>query len=109
MEKTKNLPWSFTVVFDEKKAKDNGYTTDELYDYVDEVVAQYNVERLGHSEWHTKSGQDQSIAQYRALSTLSKDPMVMKSIASLMFFERGINPHDFLEITRRFTPERLYA
>ena len=86
MEKTKNLPWSFTVVFDEKKAKDNGYTTDELYDYVDEVVA-----------------------QYRALSTLSKDPMIMKSIASLMFFERGINPHDFLEITRRLTPERLYA
>lgn len=109
MEKTKNLPWSFTVVFDEKKAKDNGHTTGELYDYVDEVVAQYDVERIGHSEWHTKSGQDESIAQYLALSRLSKDPAVMKTLSSLTFFEEdGDEPIDFIDIVKSVTPERVY-
>lgn len=30
-----NLPWSFTIVFDEDKAKAHGYDVDTLYEYGD--------------------------------------------------------------------------
>ena len=34
MAETTMEPWSFTIVFDEDKAKKNGYEVDTLYDYV---------------------------------------------------------------------------
>ena len=42
MAETTMEPWSFTIVFDEDKAKKNGYEVDTLYDYVGK-----NVEGLG--------------------------------------------------------------
>lgn len=35
MAETTMEPWSFTIVFDEDKAKKNGYEVDTLYDYVE--------------------------------------------------------------------------
>ena len=109
MVEIEDLPWSFTVTFDEKKAQKNGYTTDELYDYVDESVSRYNVERLSYNKWHTKSGQDQLFAQYRALTALTKDPAVMKNISSITFSEEGRTSFDLIEIIKRRNPERIYA
>lgn len=43
MAETTMEPWSFTIVFDEDKAKKNGYGVDTLYDYVGK-----NVEGLGN-------------------------------------------------------------
>lgn len=43
MAETTMEPWSFTIVFDEDKAKKNGYEVDTLYDYVGK-----NVEGLGN-------------------------------------------------------------
>ena len=43
MAETTMEPWSFTIVFDEDKAKKNGYEVDTLYDYVGK-----NVEGLGY-------------------------------------------------------------
>ena len=85
MVKTEDLPWSFTVTFDEKKAQKNGYTTDELYDYVNESITQYDV-----------------------AEELSKDPVVMKNISSITFFEEERIPFDLIEILRRHNPERIY-
>lgn len=38
MAETTMEPWSFTIVFDEDKAKKNGYEVDTLYDYVGKNV-----------------------------------------------------------------------
>lgn len=38
MAETTMEPWSFTIVFDEDKAKKNGYEVDTLYDYVGKKV-----------------------------------------------------------------------
>lgn len=46
MAETTMEPWSFTIVFDEDKAKKNGYEVDTLYDYVGK-----NVEGLGKGRW----------------------------------------------------------
>ena len=110
MVETEDLPWSFTVTFDEKKAQKNGYTTDELYDYVNESISQYDVERLSYNKWHARLGQeDQLFAQYRALEELSKDPVVMKNISSITFFEEERIPFNLIEILRRHNPERIYG
>lgn len=45
MAETTMEPWSFTIVFDEDKAKKNGYEVDTLYDYVGK-----NVEGLRKSQ-----------------------------------------------------------
>lgn len=37
MAETTMEPWSFTIVFDEDKAKKNGYEVDTLYDYVGKI------------------------------------------------------------------------
>lgn len=44
MAETTMEPWSFAIVFDEDKAKKNGYEVDTLYDYVGK-----NVEGLGRT------------------------------------------------------------
>ena len=109
MVKTEDLPWSFTVTFDEKKAQKNGYTTDELYDYVDESISQYDVERLSYNKWHARLGQkDQFFAQYRALTALTKDSVVMKNISSITFSEERRTSFDLIEIIKRLYPERIY-
>ena len=52
--------------------------------------------------------EDQLFAQYRALEELSKDPVVMKNISSITFFEEERIPFDLIEILRRHNPERIY-
>ena len=51
MAETTMEPWSFTIVFDEDKAKKNGYEVDTLYDYVGK-----NVEGLGTNASHAELG-----------------------------------------------------
>lgn len=51
MENTlKLVPWHFTIVFDEDKAKRNGYDIQTLYDYTDRNVSRYGCVRIaqGH-------------------------------------------------------------
>lgn len=46
MAETTMEPWSFTIVFDEDKAKKNGYEVDTLYDYVGKNVEGLENERI---------------------------------------------------------------
>ena len=39
-------PWSFTIEFDEDKAKRNGYDIQTLYDYTDRNVSRYGCVRI---------------------------------------------------------------
>lgn len=48
MVETAMEPWSFTIVFDEDKAKKNGYEVDTLYDYVGKNVEGLGNERVAH-------------------------------------------------------------
>lgn len=51
MAETTMEPWSFTIVFDEDKAKKNGYEVDTLYDYVGKNVEGLGNERVAHGTW----------------------------------------------------------
>ena len=52
MENTlKPVPWHFTIVFDEDKAKRNGYDIQTLYDYTDRNVSRYGCVRIAQGTW----------------------------------------------------------
>lgn len=45
------IPWSFTIEFDEEKAKRNGYDIETLYDYVGRNVSRYGCVRIAQGTW----------------------------------------------------------
>lgn len=103
---TKSVPWSFTIEFDEEKAKRNGYDIETLYDYVGRNVEKYGVTRIGHGTWKAKVG-DEVESQCLALSMLSKMKWVMQNIKSLTAFEDDTDEIDYLDVLRRYAPQRL--
>lgn len=108
MDTVQKQPWSFTIVFDEEKAKKNGYNIETLYDYVGKNVEQYGLTRIGHSTWKAKPD-DEVESQCFALIMLSKTKWVMQNIKSLIAFEDDTDEIDYLDILRRRVPERLYV
>lgn len=104
----KKQPWSFIIIFDEEKAKRNGYDIETLYDYVGKNVEKYGLTRIGHETWKAKVG-DEVESQCLALIMLSKMKWVMQNIKSLIAFEDDTDEIDYLEILRRRVPERLYV
>ena len=71
MAETTMEPWSFTIVFDEDKAKKNGYEVDTLYDYVGKNVEGLGNERIARGTWRAAKGYDEVDAQTLAISKLS--------------------------------------
>lgn len=59
MAETTMEPWSFTIVFDEDKAKKNGYEVDTLYDYVGKNVEGLGNERIARGTWRAAKGHDE--------------------------------------------------
>lgn len=100
MAETTMEPWSFTIVFDEDKAKKNGYEVDTLYDYVGKNVEGFGNERIARGTWRAAKGCDEVDAQTLAISKLSRQKWVMQNIESLAFREDddeiydGIGPSD---------------
>lgn len=87
MAETTMEPWSFTIVFDEDKAKKNGYEVDTLYDYVGKNVEGLGNERIARGTWRAAKGYDEVDAQTLAISKLSRQKWVMQNIKSLAFRE----------------------
>lgn len=108
MQKTKGVPWSFIIEFDEGKAARNGYDLDTLYDYVGRNVEKYGVTRVARGTWKAKDGEEVE-SQCLALSIISKAKWIMQNIKSLTVFEDDADGFDGLEVIRRTNPERLLA
>lgn len=53
-------PWSFTIEFDEDKAKRNGYDIQTLYDYTDRNVFRYGCVRIAQGTWRAAEGNESS-------------------------------------------------
>lgn len=105
---TKSVPWSFTIEFDEEKAKRNGYDIETLYDYVGRNVEKYGVTRIGHGTWKAKVG-DEVESQCLALSMLSNAKWVMRNVKSLVAFEDDTDAIDCLDVFRKTDPQCLYT
>lgn len=102
-----DVPWSFTIVFDESKAQHHGYDINELYDCVDENVQRYGLTRLAQGTWKANE-QDRVESQCLAVSLLSKQDWVMQNIASFTVHENGTTAIDYLEIIKEQFPQRVY-
>ena len=100
MAETTMEPWSFTIVFDEDKAKKNGYEVDTLYDYVGKNVEGLGNERITRGTWRAAKGY--------AISKLSRQKWVMQNIKSLAFREDDDEIYDGIETIRRVYPERVF-
>lgn len=100
-------PWSFTIEFDEGKAKRNGYDLDTLYDYVGKNVEQFGNVRIARGTWKAKAD-DEVESQCLALSLLSKAKWVMQNVKSLTAREDDPEGFDCLDVIRHTNPERLY-
>lgn len=107
MAETTMEPWSFTIVFDEDKAKKNGYEVDTLYDYVGKNVEGLGNERIARGTWRAAKGYDEVDAQTLAISKLSRQKWVMQNIKSLAFREDDDEIYDGIETIRRVYPERF--
>lgn len=100
------VPWSFTIEFDEGKAKENGYDVETLYGCVGRNVERYGAVRIGRGTWKAKSG-DEVGSQCLALSMLSEMKWVMENVKSLTAFEDDADEIDYLDVLRRYAPQRL--
>lgn len=108
MAETTMEPWSFTIVFDEDKAKKNGYEVDTLYGYVGKNVEGLGNERIARGTWRAAKGYDEVDAQTIAISKLSRQKWVMQNIKSLAFREDDDEIYDGIETIRRVYPERVF-
>lgn len=108
MAETTMEPWSFTIVFDEDKAKKNGYEVDTLYDYVGKNVEGLGNERIARGAWRAAKGYDEVDAQTLAISKLSRQKWVMQNIKSLAFREDDDEIYDGIETIRRVYPEPVF-
>lgn len=59
-------PWSFTIEFDEDKAKRNGYDIETLYDYTDRNVSRYGCVRIAQGTWKAADGKGRSASRCRS-------------------------------------------
>lgn len=107
MAETTMEPWSFTIVFDEDKAKKNGYEVDTLYDYVGKNVEGLGNERIARGTWRAAKGYDEVDAQTLAISKLSRQKWVMQNIKSLAFREDDDEIYDGIETINDFTAAAL--
>lgn len=108
MSKMTMEPWSFTIVFDEGKARKNGYEVDTLYDYVGKNIEGLGNERTARGTWRVAKGNDAIDAQTLAISKLSRQKWVMQNIKSLAYREDDDAIHDGIETIRQVYPNRVF-
>lgn len=107
MTDTNHQPWHFTIVFDEEKARRNGYDVDELYDCVGRYVEPRGNVRTGRGSWQAKSREVQFGAQIPTKAVLAKQDWVMEHVVSWTSWEDDPEGHDFLAILREVRPELI--
>lgn len=101
-------PWSFTIEFDEDKAKRNGYDIETLYDYVGKNIEHLGIERIARDTWKVKDIRDKVTAQCAALCGLARKGWVMENIKSWTVYEGDSNDgHDYLQVIREVSPELM--
>lgn len=105
----KNLPWSFTIEFDEDKAKAHGYNVDMLYEYVGKNIERFGNHRIDKRTWVSNPNVDEIRSQYLALSLLAEQKWVMQNIKSVTVFEDDSAGYDWLAVVKRVQPECIYA
>lgn len=99
--------WHFTIEFDERKARANGYDPDELYDCVGRIVEPMGNVRTGRGSWQAESRENQFGAQCPAVALLVKQPWVMENVMSLTTYEDMNEPdgEDYLAMARCVRPD----
>lgn len=100
------VPWSFTIEFDEGKARLGGYNVEELYDCTDRNVSRYGCVRAARGTWRAAEG-DEVESQCLALSLLSRADWFMRTVGSITAFEDDTDEIDYLDVLRRYAPHRL--
>lgn len=108
MDMKKGIPWSFTIEFDEAKARRNGYDIETLYDYVDKNIRHLGIERIARGTWRVGDIRDKVTAQCTALCGLARKVWVMENIKNWSVYEGnpGIG-HDYLDVIREVSPELI--
>ena len=97
----------FTVVFDEAKARRNGYDPDVLYEYVGRNVEPMGNVRVGRGTWQVREGADEFRAQAVALSDLVRMRWVMENVESITSYGEDGTSEDYLQVIRDVSPELL--
>lgn len=108
---SEKIPWRFTIVFDEGKARKNGYDVQELYDCVGRIVEPCGNVRTGRGSWQAASRDVQFAAQIPVKMRLAQLGWVMENVDSWTSWEDADGPegHDFLQILRETCPELVIA
>lgn len=108
-KKKSGTPWSFTIEFDEEKAKRNGYDVETLYEYVGKNIEQIGNVRISRDTWKADDhAKDKVIAQCAAQARLSKMKWFMQNIKSWIVYESDPSiPYDHLQTIREISPQLI--
>lgn len=107
MTDKKNLPLSFTVTFDERKARAHGYDVDTLYEYVGKNMEPMGNVRVGRGTWQVREGADEFKAQAVALSRLVRMRWVMENVSEITSRDEEGAPEDYLQVIREVSPQLI--
>lgn len=99
------LPWSFTIEFDEGRARRNGYDSDTLYEYVGRSVEPLGNVRVARGTWRAAEGADEVMAQVIALRRLMQASWFMDNAKAVSAREDEAEGYDWLALVRRTHPE----
>lgn len=104
----RQVPWSFTIEFDEGKARRNGYDIETLYECVGKNIEHLGIERIARGTWKVTGIRDKATAQCVALCGLARKSWVMENIKGWTVYEGDPgNGHDYLQVIREVSPELL--
>ena len=102
-EATEIPEWGFQIIFDEEKVKKAGYTSNGLYDLLNETIESFGNKRIAKNMWcPIEDAENELFAQARVLSSLSRAPWIMKLISSLPFREDDDEISDYLDSIRKY-------
>ena len=101
------LPSSFTIEFDERKAKEHGYDVETLYEYVGKNVEPMGNVRMGRGTWQVRDGADEFKARAVALSDLVRMRWVMENIRSLTYCDEEGMTGDYIDVIRKVSPRLI--
>lgn len=107
MTDKRNLPLSFTVEFDEQKAKEHGYDVETLYEYVGKNVEPMGNVRVGRGTWQVRDGADEFEAKSVALSRLARMRWVMENVSEITSRDEEGMPEDYLQVIREVSPQLI--
>ena len=86
-DKVKLDPWSFKVVFDPQKAKQHGYSIENLYDTLAKALSKFRLERQAQGTWRVEEGADELQAQCVPLTVIAETPWVANNVEAIYYRE----------------------